>query len=42
MLDGNCPDEKLLETGKYRQGKKQTFDAKKNIDFHNEKRPTFE
>jgi hypothetical protein len=32
MLDGNCPDEKLLETGKFKQGKKQTFDVKKNID----------
>jgi hypothetical protein len=41
MLDGNCPDEKLLETGKYKQGKKQNFETKKNIDFHNEKRPAF-
>ena len=41
-LDGSCPDEKLLETGKFKQGKKQNFEAKKNIDFHNEKRPAFE
>lgn len=40
-LDGSCPDEKLLETGKFKQAKKQNFETKKNIDNHNEKRPTF-
>lgn len=24
-LDGNCPDEKLLETGKFKEGKKESF-----------------
>lgn len=38
-LDGNCPDEKLLETGKYRMGKKESFEEKKSIDSKNEGRP---
>ena len=25
-LDGNCPDEKLLETGKFKMGKKESFE----------------
>ena len=38
-LGGNCPDEKLLETGKYKMGKKESFEEKKNIDSVNEGRP---
>jgi serine/threonine-protein phosphatase 2B catalytic subunit len=41
-LDGNCPDEKLLETGKYKLGKKESFEEKKNIDSKNEQRPEVE
>ncbi len=38
-LDGNCPDERLLETGKFKLGKKESFEEKKNIDLRNEQRP---
>lgn len=38
-LDGNCPDERLLETGKFKLGKKESFEEKKNIDSRNEQRP---
>lgn len=41
-LDGNCPDEKLLETGKFKLGKKESFEEKKNIDSRNEQRPLIE
>lgn len=41
-MDGNCPDEKLLETGKFILGKKESFEEKKNIDSRNEQRPLFD
>ena len=41
-LDGNCPDDKLLETGKFKLGKKESFEEKKNIDLRNEQRPLLE
>ena len=25
-LDGNCPDEKLLETGRFKSGKMESFE----------------
>lgn len=28
-LDGNCPDERLLETGKFKIGKTKPFEIKK-------------
>lgn len=32
-LDGDCPDEKLLETGKFKEGKKKnSFEDRKLID----------
>ena len=39
-LDGDCPDEKLLETGKFLEGKKSNFEVRKKIDSRNESRPT--
>lgn len=40
-MDGNCPDDKLLETGKYKeaQEKETGFDLRKSIDSLNESRP---
>jgi hypothetical protein len=38
-LGGNCPDEKLLETGQFVEGKKKSFEVKKQIDEQNEQRP---
>ena len=34
-LGGNCPDEKLLETGQFVEGKTKSFDVKKKIDGQN-------
>ena len=34
-LDGDCPDEKLLETGKFHEGKKANFEGRKKIDSRN-------
>jgi hypothetical protein len=31
-LGGNSPDEKLLETGQFIEGKTQSFEVKKQID----------
>jgi hypothetical protein len=38
-LEGDCPDEKLLETGQFQQGKKEGFEGRKRIDSRNEGRP---
>lgn len=38
-LGGNCPDEKLLETGRYQEGKTESFEEKKSIDSVNQGRP---
>lgn len=38
-LGGNCPDEKLLETGRYQEGKTESFEEKKSIDAVNQGRP---
>jgi hypothetical protein len=38
-LDGDCPDDKLLETEEYKGGKKENFEGRKRIDQRNESRP---
>lgn len=40
-LDGDCPDEKLLQTGKFKEGKKEDFQHRKEIDLRNESRPSW-
>lgn len=40
LLDGSCPDARLLETGKYKQTVSSSdFDEKKLVDLQNESRP---
>ncbi len=40
-LNGDCPDEQLLETGKFKSGKKESFEERKLIDSRNEGRPSW-
>lgn len=40
QLNGQCPDDKILETGKYKQSVEgSSFEEKKIIDMQNESRP---
>lgn len=38
-MDGDCPDNKLLETAEYKKAKKSGFETKKLVDIKNESRP---
>lgn len=39
-LNGQCPDDRLLETGKFKESSGESFEGKKMIDQQNESRPS--